>query len=291
MRPISNAIHRLEGDKPYLSQVLKIWDDLVAHAKNWLSELVEAHTPKCACFYCNCRTQLGLSVWRGVSFQLCVACCTSRRCGLCHCCKPVTLTDWSNRLAILCLFLLSITPKVKIPNPDSIRSGDLSHKVTPAVGPANPCQACRSHHALVKDSANKQRPTHKSRVARRSVASVAKFALKRQARSAPQAIAVSRATTPCHYTTRLSHGTLRGSRCKSGAWHCYLFQLYWLGFSIGSVSPLAQLVPTCHLPRSRHNSGFRHCHCHCLAAWHVSIYGVPGGRGVGVQDGPSQFSA
>ncbi|KAJ9514190.1 hypothetical protein QJQ45_002278 [Haematococcus lacustris] len=39
MRPISNAIHRLEGDKPYLSQVLKIWDDLVAHAQNWVSEL------------------------------------------------------------------------------------------------------------------------------------------------------------------------------------------------------------------------------------------------------------
>ncbi|GFH30550.1 dimer_Tnp_hAT domain-containing protein, partial [Haematococcus lacustris] len=35
MQPISNAIHRLEGDHPTLSQVMRIWDDLVEHAKNW----------------------------------------------------------------------------------------------------------------------------------------------------------------------------------------------------------------------------------------------------------------
>ncbi|KAJ9511211.1 hypothetical protein QJQ45_017083 [Haematococcus lacustris] len=35
MQPISNAIHRLEGDHPTLSQVMRIWADLVEHAKTW----------------------------------------------------------------------------------------------------------------------------------------------------------------------------------------------------------------------------------------------------------------
>ncbi|KAJ9508861.1 hypothetical protein QJQ45_028178 [Haematococcus lacustris] len=40
MKPISNAIHRLEADAPYLSQVLMVWNALVDHAKEWVEHAV-----------------------------------------------------------------------------------------------------------------------------------------------------------------------------------------------------------------------------------------------------------
>ncbi|KAJ9527201.1 hypothetical protein QJQ45_025452 [Haematococcus lacustris] len=40
MKPISNAIHRLEADAPYLSQVLMIWNALVDHAEEWVEQAV-----------------------------------------------------------------------------------------------------------------------------------------------------------------------------------------------------------------------------------------------------------
>ncbi|KAJ9525779.1 hypothetical protein QJQ45_003396 [Haematococcus lacustris] len=40
MKPISNAIHRLEADAPYLSQVLMIWNALVDHAEQWVEQAV-----------------------------------------------------------------------------------------------------------------------------------------------------------------------------------------------------------------------------------------------------------
>ncbi|KAL6754919.1 hypothetical protein V8C86DRAFT_275304 [Haematococcus lacustris] len=46
MTPISDAIHRLEADAPYLSQVLLIWMDLESHAKQWAVKVVEEGCPR-----------------------------------------------------------------------------------------------------------------------------------------------------------------------------------------------------------------------------------------------------
>ncbi|KAJ9512348.1 hypothetical protein QJQ45_012875 [Haematococcus lacustris] len=48
MTPISDAIHRLEADAPYLSQVLLIWMDLESHAKQWAVKVVEEGCPRLA---------------------------------------------------------------------------------------------------------------------------------------------------------------------------------------------------------------------------------------------------
>ncbi|KAJ9505608.1 hypothetical protein QJQ45_011235 [Haematococcus lacustris] len=43
MEPIGNAIHRLEADMPYLSQVLPTWRTLVSHALTWEAKLPAGH--------------------------------------------------------------------------------------------------------------------------------------------------------------------------------------------------------------------------------------------------------
>ncbi|KAJ9530524.1 hypothetical protein QJQ45_012541 [Haematococcus lacustris] len=43
MEPIGNAIHRLEADMPYLSQVLPTWKALVTHAETWEAKLPAGH--------------------------------------------------------------------------------------------------------------------------------------------------------------------------------------------------------------------------------------------------------